>query len=113
MKNNVIKIGREIIDSLEHNNKVKAYDILNSYVLESDEADLLYYAINKWCDFIEGKITYSDVNFVTEKYTTGYISRKGGSIEKLYIGRYGIGFAVHKPAYNTSRYHRIAYYIFK
>lgn len=114
MRNNVIAVGKEIIKCLENNNELKAYQILYNCddKLKYDEINLLNFAILKWSDFIDGKILYSDMKYIKESYAPGYMSRKEGSIEKLYIGRYGIGIAVHKPAFNTSKYHVISYYIF-
>lgn len=54
-------------------------------------------------------------------YTKGYISRKdkrtaeeilkaGGGCP--YKGRYGEGYTVETPCYNTTQYHHITYFIF-
>lgn len=113
MRNIVIAVGKEIIKCLESNDEEKAYEILFDDVkLKNEEANLLYGAINKWCDFINYKITFSDMKYIKESYAPCYMSRKEGAVEKLYIGRYGVGIAVHKPAFNTSKYHVISYYIF-
>lgn len=114
MRNNVIAVGKEIIKCLESNNEVKAYQVLYNCEdkLKYDEINLLNYAMLKWSDFINGKISYSDMDYIKESYAPGYMSRKEGAMEKLYIGRYGVGIAVHKPSFNTSRYHVILYYVF-
>ena len=41
----------------------------------------------------------------------GYMSRK--VLEKLeeYKGRYGIGYKVHRPRFDTTNYHYVDYYV--
>lgn len=113
MRNTVIAIGKEIIKCLENNDEEKAYEILYSDVkLKDYEACLIYMAINRWSSFIKGNISYSDMEYIKTSYAPGYISRKDVVMEKLYIGKYGVGIAVHKPAFNTSKYHIISYYLF-
>lgn len=47
-------------------------------------------------------------------YKQGYISRKGEvKVAFEYNGKFGKGFTVESPCYNTTRYHHITYYIFK
>lgn len=47
-------------------------------------------------------------------FKKGYMSRKlEDGIINEYSGRYGKGYTVETPAYNTNQYHYITYYIFK
>lgn len=41
----------------------------------------------------------------------GYISRKTGGIVKPYKGRFGKGYKVYTPAYDSTRYCFITYYV--
>lgn len=44
----------------------------------------------------------------------GYVSRKASTeIITHYEGRFGRGFIVHRPRYDSTRYHDGVYYIFK
>ena len=114
MRNTVIAIGKEIIKDFESNYGLDADDILYKYAdkLEDDEFHMLHIAILKWSDFINGKILCSDMEYIKTSYAPGYMSRKDGAVEKLYIGKYGVGIARHEPAFNTSKYHLITYYLF-
>lgn len=113
MRNTIIAVGKDIIKCLEDNNEVKAYEILYSCdTIKDDEFNLLSFAILKWSDFINGKILCSDMEYIKTSYAPCYISRKEGAVEKLYIGKYGVGVTIHTPAFNTSKYHIISYYIF-
>lgn len=114
MRNTVIAIGKEIIKNFESDYGLDAYDILYKYEdkLEYDEFNMLYTAILNWYDFMNGSISTNDMIDVKTSYAPGYMSRKDGALEKLYIGKYGVGIAVHKPAFNTSKYHLITYYLF-
>ena len=43
-------------------------------------------------------------------YARGYESRTSGVYrDEPYKGRYGEGIIIHYPAWNTTRYHKIAY----
>ena len=45
-------------------------------------------------------------------YAKGYVSRKGIDREaEPYKGKFGIGFLVRRPLWNTTRYHEVSYYI--
>lgn len=41
----------------------------------------------------------------------GYISRKVDEVLEEYAGRFGTGYAVHYPRFDTTNYHYVAYYI--
>lgn len=41
----------------------------------------------------------------------GYISRKVDEVVKEYSGRFGTGYAVHYPRFDTTNYHYVSYYI--
>ena len=114
MRNTVIAIGKEIIKDFESNYGLDADDILYKYAdkLEDDEFHMLHIAILNWYDFIYGSISISDMIEIKTSYAPGYMSRKDGALKKLYIGKYGVGIAVHKPTFNTSKYHLITYYLF-
>ena len=43
----------------------------------------------------------------------GYISRKTEGYAERYDGKFGKGYKVHKPAYDSTRYHYVEYYIEK
>ena len=42
---------------------------------------------------------------------SGYISRKVDEVVEEYSGRFGTGYAVHYPRFDTTNYHYVAYYI--
>lgn len=46
-------------------------------------------------------------------YARGYVSRKPNAPVRVdpYKGRFGEGFIVHLPCYDSTQYHRITYYI--
>ena len=44
-------------------------------------------------------------------YARGYYSRKADPLVCPYKGRFGIGYVVVKPAYHTTRYHWVTYYV--
>lgn len=41
----------------------------------------------------------------------GYVSRRGDPIITLYVGRFGRGYKVHRPRFDTTQYHFVDYYI--
>lgn len=42
----------------------------------------------------------------------GYVSRKGVDHEALpYVGKFGTGYVVHTPRFDTTRYHYVTYYV--
>ena len=41
----------------------------------------------------------------------GYVSRKVDEVVKEYSGRFGTGYTVHYPRFDTTNYHYVAYYI--
>lgn len=45
-------------------------------------------------------------------YAKGYVSRKGiDRVAEPYMGRYGVGYIVRRPLWNTTRFHEVTYYI--
>jgi len=48
-------------------------------------------------------------------WAKGYLSRKNGGEHKIYSydGKYGKGYTVEHPSWESTRYHYISYYIFK
>ena len=40
----------------------------------------------------------------------GYISRRSEGLIREYAGKFGIGYAVHMPRWDTTNYHYIRYY---
>lgn len=49
---------------------------------------------------------------VQTAYAKGYFPRKREPAIENYKGRYGEGYKVHLPAYNTSRYHIVEYWVY-
>lgn len=41
----------------------------------------------------------------------GYMSRKVPEVVEEYAGKYGIGYKVHHPRYDTTNYHYVDYYV--
>lgn len=41
----------------------------------------------------------------------GYISRKVPEVLEEYTGRFGTGYIVHYPRFDTTNYHYVVYYI--
>lgn len=46
-----------------------------------------------------------------DAYSLGYVKRKIEGIVQPYKGRYGVGYTLHTPAWNTTKYHIITYYV--
>lgn len=44
--------------------------------------------------------------------TRGYISRLSKGYVCGYVGRFGIGYALYTPRWDTTNYHYVSYYIF-
>lgn len=40
----------------------------------------------------------------------GYISRRSEGVIREYSGKFGTGYAVHSPRWDTTNYHYISYY---
>lgn len=64
------------------------------------------------------KMTLEEIEATCNKYCTvwkgGYMSHKiKDGIINEYNSRYGKGYTVETPAYNTTQYHYITYYILK
>ena len=53
----------------------------------------------------------ADVVFHHTALQRGYCSRKSKGFVELYVGRFGLGFKVHRPHFGSSRYHYIDYYV--
>ena len=60
---------------------------------------------------IINQMTANHYRHVKTSWARGYISRRGAPIIKPYSGRYGIGYTVETPSWQSTQYHRIAYFI--
>lgn len=62
------------------------------------------------------KVERGEIKYMGTAWARGYVSRKVdengdiGYIER-YNGRYGKGYKRHIPAWNSTRYHMVVYYI--
>ena len=46
-----------------------------------------------------------------DAYSGGYVKRTIEGIIQPYKGRYGEGYTLHTPAWNTTKYHIVTYYV--
>lgn len=44
-------------------------------------------------------------------WAQGYMSRREGFVVEEYKGRYGKGYKVHTPSWESTQYHHIEYYV--
>lgn len=51
--------------------------------------------------------------FHHNSWANGYVSRKVCAIVEPYSGKFGTGFRVHTPAFNSSKYHEVSYYLYE
>lgn len=47
-----------------------------------------------------------------EAWAKGYISRRSEGYVERYSGKFGKGFTIHRPSWQTTNYHNIEYWIF-
>ena len=57
-------------------------------------------------DLAAGKVKLSHTST-----SRGYMSRKGGTAVETYLGKYGKGYTVHSPNWESTLYHYKTYYI--
>lgn len=62
-------------------------------------------------EIVEQELKQAGYREVKTSYSLGYVSRRTGGTLTRYKGRYGVGFAIHTPAFNSTKYHYIAYWI--
>ena len=60
---------------------------------------------------LEAKVAAGELTKSHTSYIREYVSRKSGSYVRPYKGRFGIGYAVLSPNWESSRYSYITYYI--
>ena len=44
-------------------------------------------------------------------WVSGYMSRKSDPVVESYKGRFGEGYAVYSPSWQSTRFHHVTYYI--
>lgn len=60
---------------------------------------------------LESKVAAGELTKIHTSLVREYVSRKTGSVIRPYKGRFGAGFAVLSPNWESSRYSFITYYI--
>ncbi len=44
-------------------------------------------------------------------WTMGYVSRKSDVVSKSYNGRFGNGYTIERPSWDSTRYHLVDYFV--
>ena len=60
---------------------------------------------------LEAKVASGELTKLHTALVREYVSRKTGSVVRPYKGRFGTGYAVLSPNWDSSRYSFITYYI--
>lgn len=63
---------------------------------------------------LESKVRNGKLKYHHSAYALGYVSRRAKKEEwkiESYIGRFGKGYKLHTPSFDSTRYHVISYYV--
>ncbi len=60
---------------------------------------------------LEAKVAAGELTKLHTSYVRAYVSRKSGEIVRPYKGKFGTGFALLSPNWDSSRYSYITYYV--
>lgn len=60
---------------------------------------------------LENQVKTGELTKLHTSYVRAYVSRKTGSYIESYKGRFGEGFAVYSPNWESTRYSYITYYV--
>ncbi|MGB4204969.1 MAG: hypothetical protein WBJ84_05035 [Bacteroidales bacterium] len=60
---------------------------------------------------LEAKVAAGELTKLHTSYVRTYVSRKSGEIVRPYKGKFGEGFALLSPNWDSSRYSYITYYV--
>ena len=60
---------------------------------------------------LEAKVAAGELTKLHTSYVRTYVSRKSGAYVRPYKGKFGTGYAVLRPNWESSRYSYITYYV--
>lgn len=60
---------------------------------------------------IEELTNNTNYSFHHTSWARGYVSRRGGAWIEEYSGRFGNGYKLHHPSWQSTTYHHVTYYI--
>lgn len=71
--------------------------------------DILYTNLRQYNAFVNGLLANGAYRVCKLSTMYGYISRKYVAVISHYDGKYGIGYCIHKPRYDTTGFHDVIF----